>query len=182
MEAPQELLASLSRRSFVLGTGAMIASLCVSPYLGAADAVDRHEKLWRQLIVTVLPVERTDLVFDIDKVMLKLKLILASFPEETGDILQFILPIFDHAAVVIHWNGRPFHSLQRSAAIRYCQSWEQGYMWQVKIMKALKSMIFTAYWSLPETWPAIGYQGPVSDRLQIPSLGVAPQPQPKGVR
>ena len=43
-------------------------------------------------MTTVLPVERPDFVFDADRTLTKLGLILAAFPEESQDVLGLIVP------------------------------------------------------------------------------------------
>ncbi len=45
------------------------------------------------------------------------------------------------------------------------------------IVMALKKLVVLSYWANPPTWGPLGYDGPVSDKWHLKSLGNAPLPK-----
>ncbi|WP_277987746.1 hypothetical protein [Marinobacterium iners] len=41
----------------------------------------------------------------------------------------------------------------------------------------LKKLTTLSYWAIPDTWQPLGYDGPVSDKWNLPSLGNTPEPK-----
>jgi hypothetical protein len=87
------------------------------------------------------------------------------------------LALFDNMAVLSGGHGGRFVDLPDAAAQRYLNDWiSSPHMPQRAIAAALTRLANTGYWSDPNTWPPVAYEGPVSRKWGIPSQGNAPLP------
>lgn len=86
------------------------------------------------------------------------------------------LTLFDHGALVSGWHGKRFVDLDDEAVHDYFERWSHGNTIQRALATVVKKFVYVAYWRDPRTWPAIEFDGPVSDRWGIPSLGNTPLP------
>lgn len=86
------------------------------------------------------------------------------------------LALFDHAALVSGWHGKRFVDLDDEAVRDYFERWAHGNSIQKALATVVKKFVYVAYWRDPRTWPAIEFDGPVSDRWGIASLGNTPLP------
>lgn len=86
------------------------------------------------------------------------------------------LTLFDHGALVSGWHGKRFVDLDDAAVHDYFERWSRGNTIQKALATVVKKFVYVAYWRDPRTWPAIEFDGPVSDRWGIPSLGNTPLP------
>lgn len=84
------------------------------------------------------------------------------------------LGLFDNAAVLSY--GRRFVDLELDDAIRFLDDWSQGNTIQRTLSSVVKKFVYVSYWRDPATWGPIRFDGPVSDRWGIPSLGNTPLP------
>lgn len=85
------------------------------------------------------------------------------------------LGLFDHAALLGH--GRRFVDLDVQQQVRYFDDWSVGNTLQRTLATVVKQLVYVGYWRDPLTWPAIGFDGPVTERWGIASLGNTPLPQ-----
>ncbi len=74
------------------------------------------------------------------------------------------LTLFDHAALVSGLHGKRFVDLESDAARDYFDAWSRGNSIQRALATLVKKFVYVAYWRDPATWPAIEFDGPVSDR------------------
>lgn len=86
------------------------------------------------------------------------------------------LAVFDHAALVSGWHGRRFVDLDDAAARAYFDAWAAGNMLQRALSATVKKLVYAAYWSQPQTWAPLEFDGPVSDRWGLVARGNAPMP------
>lgn len=86
------------------------------------------------------------------------------------------LTLFDHGALVSGWHGKRFVDLDDEAVHDYFERWSHGNTIQKALATVVKKFVYVAYWRDPRTWPAIEFDGPVSDRWGIASLGNTPLP------
>jgi hypothetical protein len=86
------------------------------------------------------------------------------------------LTLFDHGALVSGWHGKRFVDLDDEDVHAYFERWSRGNTIQKALATVVKKFVYVAYWRDPRTWPAIEFDGPVSDRWGIPSLGNTPLP------
>jgi hypothetical protein len=187
-------LASLSRRKVLKAVlwgsagaavlaGGGVALLRRSPVdrLAAPDhlkhlsASEYH--LFRRAIEVLLPTDGTPLtpveqVPVIDNIDHLMGLVEPAIREELG----VGLTLFDNAAVIVGLHGRRFVDLDDAAAIRYFDTWSEGNTLQRTLSSVVKKFVYVSYWRDPATWPPIRFDGAVSDRWGIPSLGNTPLP------
>lgn len=86
------------------------------------------------------------------------------------------LVLFDHGPLVSGWHGRRFVDLPTAQAAAYFDRWAAGSSLQRALATTVKKFVYAAYWREPATWPALQFDGPVSERWGLPSLGNAPLP------
>ena len=73
--------------------------------------------------------------------------------------------------------GARFVDLTDAQAIAFCDRWsDSSEPAQRALTMGLKKLVQLSYWANPATWPAIGYDGPMSRRLGLPMQGNAPLP------
>lgn len=88
------------------------------------------------------------------------------------------LGLFDNAAVFRH--GRRFVDLDDETARDYFDRWGRGLVLQRTLATVIKQLVYSAYWRDERTWPALEFDGPVSDRWGLAYLGNAPMPEDDG--
>ena len=66
--------------------------------------------------------------------------------------------------------------LEQADAIRFFDNWSKGNTIQRTLSSVVKQFVYVSYWRDPATWGPIRFDGPVSDRWGIPSLGNTPLP------
>lgn len=180
-------LAGLSRRKFLRATlwgaagaaavlGGGFAWLRRSPldkvpapeHLKNLTASEYH--LFQRAIVVLLPTEGTkltpaDQVPVIDNIDHLLGLLSPAIRKD----ISAGLGLLDNAAVLSY--GQRFVDLELADAIRFCDDWSVGNTIQRTLSSVLKKFVYMSYWSEPVTWAPLQFDGPVSDRWGIPSLG-----------
>lgn len=70
-----------------------------------------------------------------------------------------------------------FSQMSDEKATRHVHNWQTGNVVQRGVMTSLKMLLTLGYWQDLRTWPALQYDGPVSDRWGIRALGNAPLPR-----
>lgn len=101
---------------------------------------------------------------------------LALLAPAVRDELSIGLALFDHGALVSGWHGKRFVDLDDAQALDYFDRWAIGNTIQRTLATVIKKIVYVAYWRDPNTWPPIEFDGPVSDRWGLTSLGNAPLP------
>lgn len=75
--------------------------------------------------------------------------------------IRWILRIFEHGTHFFDLQGKRFTRLERPDQEKYLAGWMQSSMGARRIVfRALKLMATLGYYRLPQTWRAIGYDGP----------------------
>ncbi|EKF75133.1 hypothetical protein A11A3_05554 [Alcanivorax hongdengensis A-11-3] len=127
----------------------------------------------------LLPTEGTELhPSDSLPVVANVAAILSFMAAPVRKQLGMGLSLFDNAAVFSH--GCRFVDLDDDSARRYFDQWGQGAVIQRTLATAIKQLTYTAYWREPATWPAVEFDGPVTDKWGLAYLGNAPLPQEDG--
>ena len=73
--------------------------------------------------------------------------------------------------------GKSFVELSNEEATAFLDAWSNsGEVPQRALEVGLKKLVQLSYWANPESWGPTGYDGPVSDKLGIKSLGNAALP------
>lgn len=139
--------------------------------------------LFRRAASVLLPTEGRDLVALADIPVLKnIDAMLALLTPAVRNELSVGLALFDHGALLSGWHGKRFVDLDDAQALDYFDRWALGNTIQRTLATVVKKMVYVAYWRDPKTWAAIEFDGPVSDRWGLTSLGNAPLPVKSQVR
>lgn len=73
--------------------------------------------------------------------------------------------------------GKRFSQLGDKEAAAFCDAWgDSAVAMERGLVTALKKLVTLSYWANPPTWDALGYDGPVSKRWGLKSIGNAPLP------
>ncbi|MGH8493549.1 MAG: hypothetical protein ACRERR_10685 [Moraxellaceae bacterium] len=70
-----------------------------------------------------------------------------------------------------------FSQMPDAKASKHVNNWQTGNVVQRGVMTSLKMLLTLGYWQDLRTWPALQYDGPVSERWGIRTLGNAPLPR-----
>lgn len=74
--------------------------------------------------------------------------------------------------------GKRFTELDDATAARFCDDWANAPEAPHRALAmGLKKLVGLAYWANPPTWAPLGYDGPVSQKWGLKSLGNAPMPK-----
>lgn len=74
--------------------------------------------------------------------------------------------------------GKRFVDLGNADAERFCDAWaNSAEVPQRALAMGLKKLVGLAYWANPPTWEPLGYDGPVTKRWGLKSLGNTPMPK-----
>lgn len=171
----------LSRRALLVG-GAAAAGVAGTGALAVtfdeALGLGGEARVLERLVSAVLSVPEGSTWPTPDQVPIldRVEGVLAGLAPEVRDQLRLGLRLFNHSAVVMGLNGRPFVLLSDAAALEHCQAWEQGTPVQASLMHVLRSVVRLSYLRDDATWPAMHYEGPVSAPRRYPRLGNAPLP------
>lgn len=194
-EHPAAALASLPRRRFLRWTlwsgaavvavgGGALAVLRRSPlddtpvpaaikHLSASEYV-----LFQRACEVLLPVTGTNLPVPEKQVpvVAHIDAMMALLDAPLRKDVAAGLTLFDNAALVSGWHGKRFVDLDVDTARQYFDRWSQGGEIQRALASLVKRFVYVGYWRDPQTWPAVQFDGPVSERWGLESLGNAPLP------
>lgn len=70
-----------------------------------------------------------------------------------------------------------FSQMPDTKAARHVHNWQTGNVMQRGVMSSLKMLLTLGYWQDTRTWPALQYDGPVTEKWGIRRLGNAPMPR-----
>lgn len=70
-----------------------------------------------------------------------------------------------------------FSQMSDARATKHAHNWQTGNVMQRGVMSSLKMLLTLGYWQDIRTWPSLQYDGPVTERWGIRSLGNAPMPR-----
>lgn len=185
-------LAPITRRRFLryglwgaaalIGTtGATFAWLRRSPkdhlpkpeHLGALSRSEYH--LLVKARDTLLPTVPGQVDAATVPVLEALNELVSHVPGPARKDLASALALFDHGPLFSGYRSR-FVDLAPAAATEYWDRWLSGMRLQRAIASAVRQLVSAAYLSIDATWPGVEYDGPVSRRWNLPSLGNAPLP------
>ncbi|MEQ9365220.1 MAG: hypothetical protein RIF32_13310 [Leptospirales bacterium] len=188
----ERLLRPISRSRFLKGAALGIATIStVSVATGCGGAVESsvnipagleylaedHCRLLIRAAEVILPVKGTEFAALEDVALLEnLDALVGTLSPPVREELLGALGIFNYGPYFSLY-FQSFRNLSAERAANFCRSWESGFEIQRALMAVLKKLIFIAYWGAAATWPAIGYDGPVTKTFGIPKLGNAASPQ-----
>lgn len=84
--------------------------------------------------------------------------------------------LFEFGSSVLGWHFARFTSLSDEDVIDYVERWQNGVSMQRAIVTVFKKLLYASYWRDPATWVPLSFDGPVSVKWGLPSLGNTPFP------
>lgn len=101
-----------------------------------------------------------------DQVLATLESYVLTLPRHKGAALRDLLVVFDHWPRLTLGSKDRFTSLSSSAQRELLESLAASPSPRDQTLyRALRTPVLLAIWSQPATWPAIGYEGPLLDRV-----------------
>jgi hypothetical protein len=172
---------NLRRRSFLLGAVALstsasfVLSGCATP--PATASADSLKRLLGRLVPLVLPKGTPLHAASVDHVMTSLDGILGDMDSAVLSDLEMAVTLFEYGAGLTTGRFSRFSTLSDTEATAVLDEWQNGSSLQRGIATVFKKLVYLAYWRDPETWPAVDFDGPVSVKWGLPSLGNAALPE-----
>lgn len=185
--AVAQQLAPYSRRTFLKGGMAVAMATSVSLTLGCSSETALHpeltalsasqQSLFQRLIQILLPTAGTPFA-SAEKVpvLANINHLFDGLDPKVREDLGGALGLFEYGSLVLGGHFTRFTRLNDADAVAYIESWQSGNDIQRGIVTTLKKLVYASYWRDESTWAAVDYDGPVSVRWGIPSLGNAPLP------
>ena len=137
---------------------------------------DTEYHLFDRARQVLLPVAGTRLLnSDLVPVVRNVQRTLSYLDPTTRKELGTGLGLFDNAAVFSH--GCRFVDLEDEAARAFFDRWGEGSVIQRTLASVIKQLVYSAYWQDAATWPAVDFDGPVSEKWGLAYLGNAPLPE-----
>ena len=176
-------IARMNRRSFLAFSGAAIAAASAGGLPLPARAArltfitEAESAVFVKLAEVVLPVSGSKLTPWTPEVLLQTldSALLGTMEPHILQGLKGGIGYFNEGPVATH--GKPFVQLSDEEATRFCDQWsDSDEVPQRALAMGLKKLVQLAYWANPASWPPIGYDGPVSKRAGLESLGNAELP------
>lgn len=176
-------IARLKRRDFLRFSGAAGvtalaggASLAALPpgvkFMNEAEAA-----LFTRLAQVVLPVAGSPLAPWTPEGLLQTLdgALLATMAPHILTGLKGGIQYFNDGPMALH--KKRFTELDDAQATQFCDAWGNSELPpQRGLTMGLKKLVQLSYWANPASWAPLGYDGPMSQRLGLKSLGNAPLP------
>lgn len=192
-EAISTDLASFNRRAFLKGGlmcaigGSGLLTGCSSTTSTAAkgfrvltpDSVAIFSKLIEVALPTqgtrLAPVASIPVLENIDKT-------LSILDAQIQADLSLAVYLFDYSPTLMGLHFTRFQNLDTAKALDYLEGWQNAGSVQRGIATALKKIVYASYWRDERTWPALEFDGAVSEKWGLKSLGNAPMPAQQPVQ
>lgn len=180
-------LAPLSRRVFLkaglgvaMATGTVMTLGCSSepPVDSTLKTLTvSQQALFARLTEVVLPTRGTALapISDVPVLANIDKLFSGLHPAVLDDLAGAIM-LFEYGSLFMGGHFTRFTRLSDADAVAYIDAWQNGNSIQRGVVTTLKKMVYASYWRDEKTWAPVDYDGPVTVRWGLPSLGNAPLP------
>lgn len=183
----QAELAPMNRRGFLkvglglaLSTSTVLTLGCsseapINPALQTLSA--GQQAVFQRLITVLLPVGGTSLTpAESVPVLANIDKLLAGLDEKVRGDLGSGITLFEYGSLLLGGHFSRFSRLDDADAVAYIDSWQSGNSIQRGVAATLKRLVYASYWRDESTWPPVQFDGPVTDRWGLPSLGNAPLP------
>lgn len=176
-------LLGLSRRNFLRlsGAGAVTALAGGASRAALPPGVkfinDAEAALFTRLAQVVLPVAGSTLTPWTPEALLQTLdgALLATMEPHILTGLKGGLQYFNDGPMALY--NKRFTELNDAEATQFCDAWgNSGLPPQRGLTMGLKKLVQLSYWANPATWEPLGYDGPMTKRLGLKSLGNAPLP------
>ena len=172
----------LQRRDFLRFAGAAAATGLAGGVHAALPAgvkfMDETEAaVFTRLAQVVLPVADSKLVPWTPQALLQTldAALLATMEPHILAGLKGGIQYFDEGPVATY--KKRFTALTDAEATQFCDAWgDSNQPPQRGLAMGLKKLVQLSYWANPASWVPLGYDGPMTQRLDIKRLGNAPLP------
>lgn len=135
-------------------------------------------EIFRRLAGLLLPTGGTDLpAVDDLPVMQNIDALIGHLPPNLQGDVGTALKLFDSSALAFGGQLTSFVKMSDAKALAYFDSWQSGNELQRGISLAFTKIVYLSYWRESMTWPPLDYEGPITKKYGIPSLGNAPFPE-----
>lgn len=180
----EESLQPFNRRAFLKGSIMAGVGAAAALSLGCSnDAIQKHTymsnedaEVLSKLVETMFPSGTG--IYPVENVPML---------ENINHLLSFVDPglrsdlsagikLFNYGAIILGWHFATFLDLSTEDSTQYVNEWQNGNEIQRGLLAGLKKLIYTAYWRDENTWDAVEFDGPVSDKWGLQSLGNTPMP------
>lgn len=182
-----EDLAPLNRRAFLkaglvtaIGTSTLLTMGCSSeaPFdSGLKVLTPSQQALFARLVDVLLPTQGTAMADTRSvPVLANVDHLLAGLEPKVREDLGAAMMLFEYGSLVLGGHFSRFTRLDDADAIAYIEDWQHGNTIQRGVAATLKRLVYASYWRDEKTWAPVDYDGPVTVRWGLPSLGNAPLP------
>lgn len=182
-------IARMGRRDFLrfglaaaglAATGGLLAPNAAQAALPAGITVmnEAEYAVFNRLLAVMLPTEGSTLVptAQIPVMQTLDAALLATMEPHILKGLKGGVQYFNDGPLARH--GKHFTELDDATAARFCDDWANAPEAPHRALAmGLKKLVGLAYWANPPTWAPLGYDGPVSRKWGLKSLGNAPMPK-----
>ena len=185
----ESAMAPMKRRRFmtitahaalVLGVGSLVSSCSKHPvtYVSPGKVLSASQvAFFTHFSRILLPTEGTAMApLESVPVIANLDHLFSLMDAKVRSDLGTVVDLFEHAPLVSGWHFSRFSRLSPTEAVDYIDSWQSGHPIQQGIITVLKKLVYASYWREEVTWKPLEFDGPVSVKWGLPSLGEAPLP------
>ena len=167
--------------ALVLGMGSLVSSCSRHPAgeLEPGKALSSEQvAFFTHFAGILLPTEGTSMTpLNEVPVIENLDHLFESMDPKVRSDLGMVVGLFEHAPLVTGWHFSRFSRLPEAEAVAYIDAWQSGHPIQQGIITVLKKLVYASYWRDDSTWKPLEFDGPVSVKWGLPSLGEAPLPE-----
>ena len=176
----------INRRAFLQVATVITAALSVPTSIKAVAGVltdqnrlsDSERQVFEKMLAVCLPTEQSTLIdpASLPVIATLEAALLAGMSTHIRQGIRGGVEFFNQGPKA-QW-GKPFVELPAAQATTFIEQWaDSDQVPERALASGLKKLTMMAYWAIPDTWVPIGYDGPVSTKWKIPSLGNAPEPK-----
>lgn len=176
----RRFLATSAYALLAVGAGGVLSACSDNPVgkVAAGSALSAEQMaFFKRLSQVLLPTEGTKLApLDSIPVLSNLDDLFASMDSQVRSDLGTAVDLFEHAGLVLGLRFTRFTRMSDQDAVAYIDGWQTGHPMQMGIVTILKKLVYACYWRDEQTWGPVQFDGPVSVKWGLPSLGEAPLP------
>jgi hypothetical protein len=142
---------------------------------GIKNITELEYRVFNKLRVIMLPTEKYELPSSEEiPVMQNLDVWVGKLNQRTRLLLTLGVQTIEYGSL---YRFSRFSAMSDKTAAKHVHNWQTGNVLQRGVMSSLKMLITLAYWQDIRTWPALQYDGPVTEKWGIRRLGNAPLPR-----
>ena len=190
----ESVLAPMKRRRFmsltahgtlVLGLGSVVTACSKHPVseVSPGKVLSKDQVAFFTYFSRILlPTDGTEMVaLEKVPVIANLDHLFMSMDAKVRSDLGMVIDLFEHASLITGWYFSRFSRMSPEDAVIYIDAWQSGHPIQQGIITVLKKLVYASYWREEITWAPLEFDGPVSEKWGLPSLGEAPLPKSEEV-